>query len=99
MLYGNTCSYRHVTTDLVIGACAATAVTEVSVTVPGAAVGDQILASCRQTLTAGIALVGGRVSAANTVQLSLLNVTAAPIDPADTFDFDITIVRAVGAVS
>jgi hypothetical protein len=96
---GNTCSYRHITTDLVIGACAAMAVTETAFTIPGAVVGDVVVANCRQTLTAGCAVAGCRVSASNTVQLGVLNLTAAPIDPADTFDFDFTIIRATGNAS
>jgi hypothetical protein len=96
---GNTCSYRHVTTDLVIGACAAAAVTETAVTIPGVRVGDNVVANCRAQLTAGCAVAGCRVSADNTVQLGVLNLTAAPIDPADTFDFDWTVLRATGNAS
>jgi hypothetical protein len=99
MYFGNTTSVRHVTTDLVIGACGANAVTEVAVTIPGVAVGDMAFAACRQTLTAGISLAPCRVSAANTVQICLQNLTAAPIDPADTFDFDIMIFKATGNAS
>lgn len=99
MYFGNTTSVRHVTTNLVVGACAANAVTEVSVTIPGVAVGDMAFANCRDTLTAGIALAPCRVSAANTVQVCFSNLTAAPIDPADTFDFDIIVLKATGNAS
>jgi len=99
MYFGNTCSIRHVTTDLVIGACGANAVTETAVTIPGARVGDMAFAACRQTLTAGLALAPCRVSADNTVQICLANLTGAPIDPADTFDFDILVVKATGNAS
>jgi hypothetical protein len=96
MTGGNTCSFRKSVTDLVLGAHAANAVTETEVTVTGAAVGDVAVVGCRAALSAGLALVAGRVSAANKVQVCIANLTAAPIDPADTFDFDIEIIRGTG---
>jgi hypothetical protein len=58
---------------------AATAV-EQSVTVPGVKVGDAVIVN-PPGLTAGVALVGARVSAANTVQFQFVNATAAPVTP------------------
>ena len=96
---GNTCSFRKSITDLVLAAHGANAVTETEVTVTGAVVGDVAIVNCRAALTAGLALVAGRVSATNKVQVCIANLTAAPIDPADTFDFDIEIIRVTGATS
>jgi hypothetical protein len=96
---GNTCSYRHITTDLVIGVCGALAVTETAVTIQGVRVGDNVVANCRQAFPAGLAVAGCRVSADNTVQLGIVNATAAGIDPVDTYDFDWTVIRATGNVS
>lgn len=91
---GNTTSIYH-TGTIDVGACAANAVTETAVTVPGAAVGDVPIVSNRAALAAGLSIVPGRVSAANTVQLCIANLTAAPIDPAAQ-TFDIVIIRATG---
>ena len=98
-MQGNTCSFRKSITDLLLGAHGANAVTETAVTVTGAAVGDIAVVGCRQALAAGLALQPGRVSAANTVQVCIANLTAAPIDPADTYDFDIEIIRSTGSSS
>lgn len=65
---------------------------ETSVAFPGALVGDTVVASPRTALINGIALNYLRVSAADTVQLCLLNYTAAPIDPASNV-YDIVLNR------
>jgi hypothetical protein len=44
-------------------------------------------------------LAGHRVSAANTVQIGVINPTAGDINPADTFDFSVVILKGTGAVS
>lgn len=54
---------------------------ELTITVPGAAVGDAVALAPPATLTTGL-VWSGRVTAANTVTVRLANVTAATIDPA-----------------
>ncbi len=56
---------------------------EQAVTVPGVAVGDQVFVNPATAPTAGL-LLGPtcRVSAADTVQMTCANLTAAPIDQA-----------------
>jgi hypothetical protein len=51
-----------------------------TMTVPGAAVGDGVIVQ-KPTNTAGIAVGGARVSAANTVTVQLINPTAGAVDP------------------
>lgn len=61
---------------------ASAAVLEAAVTLTGARVGDVVFAAPRAALTTGIALSHGRVSAPNTVQVGLGNLTGAPVNPA-----------------
>lgn len=53
---------------------------ELTITVAGAATGDAVALAPPATLTAGL-VATGRVSAANTVTVRLVNVTAEAIDP------------------
>lgn len=62
---------------------AATSSAEVAVSISGVAVGDIVLFEPPSGLETGLAASGtGRVSAANTVQLRLTNVTGAAVDGA-----------------
>lgn len=62
---------------------AAAITAEQSVTVPGVRTTDTILAvTPGAALTAGLAIVGARVTAANTVAVQFANVTAGAIDNA-----------------
>lgn len=64
------------------------ATVETAVSFPGVAVGDIVAGSPRTALTAGIVLNNIRVSAADTIQVALTNITAGPIDPAaNAWDF------------
>ena len=59
-----------------------------ALTVPGVRVGDVVLAAIKPTQTAGLGVVGARVSAENTVVVSFVNATGAPIDAgAETWTF------------
>jgi hypothetical protein len=99
IMNGNTHSIRHIVTNLAIGNCVTKTHTETAITVPGAAVGDNVVVTCVQTFEAGLCLAGHRVSAANTVQIGVINPTAGDINPADTFDFSVVILKGTGAVS
>jgi hypothetical protein len=55
---------------------------EVAVTLPGVLATDEVVAVPPASLEAGLCLSGCRVSAADTVQLRLCNVTAGAIDGA-----------------
>lgn len=58
-----------------------------TVTVPGAAVGDVVAIGLPATVNAGI-VFDARVSAADTLTVRAMNITAAPVDPASaTYDF------------
>ena len=60
---------------------AAATTAEQTVTIPGLQVGDIVFDASKPTNTAGIAVVNARVSAANTLALTFINATAAPVDP------------------
>lgn len=64
-----------------IASVAANTSAEQTFTVAGLAVGDAVWVS-KPTLSAGLVIGNARVSAANTLALTLGNLTAAPIDPA-----------------
>jgi len=69
--------------SLNFGSIAANSVSsELTISVPGATVGDIVSVGVGDALEAGLVLASARVSAANTVALALANVTAVPIDPA-----------------
>lgn len=100
MLSGNCSVYRYTVTNLVIPSIAAVTTTEVQVVLAGAAVGDGGIACPRDAkLTSGIALNPVRISAAGIGQIPFVNASAGAIDPADTFDFDVYLFRATGALS
>ena len=60
---------------------AAATTAEQTVTVPGVRVGDYVIDVTKPSLTAGVGIVNTRVSAANTLAVTFVNATAAPIDP------------------
>ena len=65
---------------------AAATTAEQTVTVPGLRVGDYVADITKPTLTAGVGIVNCRVSAANTLAVTWVNATAAPVDPpAETY--------------
>jgi len=55
--------------------------------------GDPVWVSPRAALPAGIGIVGARISAANTLAVTLMNATAAPIDPA-AITYDVVVCTA-----
>lgn len=58
-----------------------------TVTVPGAAVGDVVVIGLPATVNAGI-VFDARVTAADTLTVRAMNITASPVDPASaTYDF------------
>jgi hypothetical protein len=64
---------------------------ELTVTVTGAVVGDTVHAGAPAALEAGLAH-NTRVTAANTVTVRVLNITASPIDPASA-SWKVTVIR------
>lgn len=61
---------------------------DTAVTVPGSLVGDEIVVEPLGTWPAGLSAPQGRCLVAGTVQVRIVNVTGAPIDPASqTFRF------------
>lgn len=65
---------------------------ETEVTISGAAVGDIVIMNVPASLEAGLAYSGVRVSAANTVQVRLSNITGSGVD-GDARDWTYTIIR------
>jgi hypothetical protein len=55
---------------------------ETAVTIAGAAVGDIVIMNVPAALETGLVFSGARVSAANTVQVRLSNITAGAVDGA-----------------
>jgi hypothetical protein len=60
---------------------AAATTAEQTVTVKGLKTTDMVLVK-KPTLTAGVGIVNARVSAADTLAVTWVNATAAPVDPA-----------------
>ena len=72
-------------TTLAVTSCAATSVTEVTSTVTGINASTSI-ALTKPSITAGLTVVGARVSAANTVAVQYMNLTTTAISvPAETY--------------
>lgn len=65
---------------------------ETAVTISGAAVGDIVIMNVPASLETGLAYGGARVSAADTVQVRLSNMTAGPVD-GTARDWTYTIIR------
>lgn len=84
--------------DIVVGSTlspaqvAANTTAEQTFTVTGLAVGD-IVTAYKPTAQAGLALVGARVSAANTLALTFANATASPITPTASELYTLNVVR------
>jgi hypothetical protein len=78
----------HTAAALDVANIGAGATLETAVTIPGAAVGDIVTAAPRTALAAGLVFNNCRVSAADTVQLAITNITGGALDPAaNTWDF------------
>lgn len=70
------------TVSVTPGPISANTSTEVQVTMPGITTSDLVIAFIKPTLTAGLDVGNGRVSAANTVRVLFQNGTSATITPA-----------------
>ena len=75
-------SIRYYTFTFDPASVAAATTAEQTVTVTGLLAGDVVIAVNKPTATAGIGVVNARVSAANTLALTFVNATAAPVDAA-----------------
>jgi hypothetical protein len=67
--------------SLNFGSIGAAAQADLTITIAGAAVGDEVIMALPAAPTAGL-IFNAFVSAANTVTVRASNITAAPIDPA-----------------
>jgi hypothetical protein len=68
--------------SLNFGSIGAAAQADLTITIAGAAVGDEVIMALPAAPTAGI-IFNAFVSAANTVTIRASNITAAPVDPAE----------------
>lgn len=69
------------TASLDVASVAANVSAEQTFTVAGLAVGDLVFV-IKPSLSAGLGVVNARVSAADTLAITFMNTTAAPVDPA-----------------
>jgi hypothetical protein len=74
-----------------VASVAANTTAEQTFSVPGLDTGDSISVS-KPSLSAGLGVVNARVSAADTLAITFINATAAPIDPASE-TYKITVLR------
>lgn len=81
MQFGNVRSINVVTATVDLGSVAANTTEEETATVTGVKTGDFIVCS-KPTLEAGLTITGARVSAADTVILTVANLTGLAIDEA-----------------
>jgi len=86
---GNT--YQH-TFTAALASIAAAGQELITVSVPGAAVGDVVAVSPRSALLAGLIVAYARVSAADTVIVAISNHSAGAVAQASTF-FDVGVIR------
>jgi len=98
MFAGNASVQRFVLNNLVIGSIGAAGSLEVSVDVTGTplVVGSVGIAIPRAAMTGGVGINPVRVTDTNTLTLQFVNGSAAAIDPADTFDFDVFLFTPTG---
>lgn len=95
-MQGNTATYRYIVNNLTIASIGAAGSLDVSVSLPGAKVGDIGLAIPRQALTGAVSINPIRITADNTGAIQFVNSSAGAIDPVDTMDFDVILFRATG---
>lgn len=77
---GNTFGSYIVSLTINPASVAAATSAEQTFTLPGLKLGDTVFVN-KPTATAGVGIVGARVSAADTLALTFMNATAAPVDP------------------
>jgi hypothetical protein len=81
IITGNVTSFGVASLTLSPAEVAANTSAEQTFTLPGLRAGDVIICVSKPTTQAGLGIVGGRVSAANTVAITFVNATGAPITP------------------
>lgn len=90
ILFGNFQAIGVASVTLSPASVAANTSAEQTFTVPGILATDTILSVVKPTAQAGLAIVGWRVSAANTVAITFGNFTASPIVPTASQVYQIT---------
>ena len=98
-MFGNASVIYHFAENTAIGLIGAAASVETQITVPGAQIGDLVLYCARQANATAASFGGGRVSAANTVQLRTTNGSAGGVTPPATDDYDVYILQMRGEAS
>ena len=68
-------------------------VTEQAITVTGLAAGDIVVSVNKPTINGAIGVLTGRVSAANTLQLTFVNPTAGNVTPTAAEVYDLVVLR------
>jgi hypothetical protein len=77
--------YGVVTASFDVASVAADTTAEQTFTVPGLKTGDMVMVN-KPALDAGLGVANARVSAADTIAITFVNATAAPVDPsAETY--------------
>ncbi len=98
---GNAVTLRYTIENLVIASVGAVTTLTVSVALAAAQLGagDGVLVTPRgAALTNGIAVYGIVIDSTH-IGLCFVNASAGAIDPADTFDFDVYVVKKTGPVA
>jgi hypothetical protein len=81
IIAGNVASMNIVTATVDLGSVAANTTEEEDATLNGVKVGDVVI-PIKPTLEAGLAIIQARVDEADSLKLTVANVTASPIDEA-----------------
>lgn len=96
ILDGNIAKVFLVQVSIDVASVAANTTAEQTFTIKGLAINDLVSVK-KPSLSAGLGLVNARVSAADTLALTFVNATAAPIDPAAE-TYSILVIRPDGNV-
>lgn len=94
--YGNVQKMVQVGITISPASVGAATVVEQAFTVPGVVPGDQVVDVTKPTQQVGLAILPGRVSAANTVTIVFINPTAGAIVPTAAERYVLTILRIAG---
>jgi len=95
--YGNLNKMLAINITLSPASVAATSTAEQTFNIPGISLGDLIVDVTKPTHQVGLAVVAGRIPAANQFTLVFINPTAAPIVPTASQVYTVVIVRPDGA--
>lgn len=95
MMQGNTLAIKTITfgTSKTWSAVAAVTAREQTVTVPGLRVGDVVLKVVKPTKQNDLAVVGARVSAADTLSVDFINPSAGGITPTAGEEYKLVFLR------